>query len=128
MLKADGSLRMCIDFRPLNQVTVKYAQSVSNITELIDEFQGKRIFSVVDLFSGYFQIPLTECSKQKIAFWKKFGLFQYKVMPFVLCNVPATFQEAKKMILSPSLHRSVAVYIDDIIISSSTLEEHEKDF
>ena len=72
-----------------------------------------------------FQIPLSEGSKEKTAFWTKYGLYQYKVMPFGLCNAPATFQRTMEMILNPLLHDCVSVYIDDVIISSKTLEEHE---
>ena len=124
--KTDGSWRMCIDFRPLNNVTSKDAQSLPNITELLDEFQGKNVLTIIDLFSGYYQIPLSEESKEKTAFWTKYGLFQYKVMPFGLCNAPATFQRTMEMILNPLLHDCVSVYIDDIIISSKNYDEHEE--
>ena len=125
--KPNGKWRMCVDFRPLNSLTVKDSQSLPNITELLDEFQGKSVFSTLDLFSGYFQIPLGEESKAKTAFWTKYGLFQYTVMPFGLCNAPATFQRAMESILHPVLHRTTVVYIDDIIISSKNFKEHRKD-
>ena len=109
--KADNTMRMCIDFRPRNEVTVKDAQSLLNISELLDEFQGRKYFSAIDLFSGYFQISLDEPSKGKSAYWTKFGLFQYTVMPFGLCNAPATFQRTLEMTLQyPAKVFAIAFY------------------
>lgn len=122
--KPDGSLRMCIDFRPLNRVTKKDAQSLPSIPELLDEFGGHSVFSCVDLFSGYFQVPLAEAAMEKTAFWCRNGLYEFRVLPFGLCNAPATFQRAMEGVLSPLLHRNAAVYIDDVIFYSKDRVQH----
>lgn len=124
--KADGSLRMCIDYRQLNKHTVKNRAPLPNPIDLFDAMQGATIFSSIDLQSGYHQIAITENDRPLTAFRTPLGHFQFKVLPFGICNAPATFQATMNAILQPFLGKSVLAYMDDIIVFSKTAEEHEQ--
>lgn len=120
--KKDGTLRMCVDYRALNNVTKKAKYPIPIIDELLDQISGEKIFSSIDLRSGYYQIAMEEGSKEKTAFGTRFGQFEFQVMPFGLCNAPATFMAAmNELFRSKSF---VFVYMDDILIASKTEEEH----
>lgn len=95
--------------------------------KLLDHFQGKKWFFSIDLFSGYYQIPLEEKSQEKTAMWTKYGLFQYTVMPFELSNAPATFQRVMEAVLALVLYKKAVVYIGDVIVFSESLEVYFKD-
>ena len=123
--KKDGSLRFCVDFRQINAATVKEAHPLPRIDDLLDALHGARWFSTLDLKSGYWQVPITECDKANTAFRISSGqLYEFNQVPFGLCNVPATFSRLMDHVLS-CLHWEMCLfYLDDIIVFSSTWEEH----
>lgn len=123
--KKDGSLRMCVDYRALNSQTIKNRYALPKIDEVLDQLGGAKLFSKLDLYSGYHQIRVDKNDIPKTAFRTRFGHWQFKCLSFGLCNAPATFQRLMNDIFRPYLDRFVCVYLDDIIIYSKTLEEHE---
>ncbi|KAJ9519127.1 hypothetical protein QJQ45_007681 [Haematococcus lacustris] len=122
--KKDGSLRMCIDYRALNKLTVRDRYPLLRIDDLFDKLAGKRVFSSLDLQSGYHQIRITEEDVPKTAFLTPMGQFQFKVLCFGLTNAPATFQRMMNNVFKPLINECVLVYIDDILVMSNTPEEH----
>lgn len=122
--KKDGSTRFCIDYRKLNQVTRKDAHPLPYIQDIFDQLSGAKIFSLLDLKSGYWQVPMSEESIPKTAFTCHLGLFEFVRMPFGLTNAPAIFQRAMNKVLSGLIGRCCMVYIDDIVIYSKSAKEH----
>ncbi|GBG76707.1 hypothetical protein CBR_g22926 [Chara braunii] len=122
--KKEGTLRMCIDYRGLNAITVKNREPLPRIDDLLDRVQGCRYFSKIDLKSGYRQIAIRPKDQHKTAFQTRYGLYKFVVMPFGLCNAPGTFQHAMNRIFHDYLDKFVIVYLDDILIFSTTVEEH----
>ncbi|KAJ9511736.1 hypothetical protein QJQ45_022600, partial [Haematococcus lacustris] len=123
--KADGSLRMCIDFRALNKVTIKNKYPLPRIDQLIDRLHGATVFSSLDLHSGYHQIRITPEDVPKSAFRTPFGHYQFKVLSFGLTNAPATFQAVMNDIFREH-NKFVVVYLDDILMFSKDKTEHAK--
>ncbi|GBG80582.1 hypothetical protein CBR_g31042 [Chara braunii] len=122
--KADGTLRLCIDYRGLNRYTVKNSYPMPRSDELFDRLAGNRFFTKIDLRSVYHQIRVAAADQQKTAFRSHFGHYEFIVMPFGLTNAPATFQRAMNDIFRDILEQYVLVYLDDILVYSRTLEEH----
>ena len=122
--KKNGEWRMCIDFRKLNEITVKDAYALPFIDELLESVHGATIFSAIDLFSGYHQIPMNPDDIEKTSFTTKFGNYCFKVMPFGLTNAPASFQREMNRILMPLIGKCLFVYMDDILVYSPTFEQH----
>lgn len=122
--KKDGSLRMCIDYRALNKITVRDRYPLPRIEDLLDKLSGCTVFSSLDLQSGYHQIRITEQDVPKTAFVTPMGSFQFKVLCFGLTNAPATFQRVMNQIFAPYIGKFVLIYLDDILIMSRTPEEH----
>ena len=122
--KKDGSLRMRVDYRLLNGETRKDAFPLPRIDESLDVLTGARWFSTLDLASGYNQVPVAEADRSKTAFCTPFGLFEWNRMPFGLCNAPATFQRLMQRIFGDQQCQSLLLYLDDIVVFSSTIEQH----
>ena len=122
--KKDDSIRFCINFKPLNKITIKDKFPLPRIDDCLDSLAGKKYFSTLDCFSGYWQIPLAKEVQKFTAFTSPLGLFEFTVMPFGLTNAPAHFSRAMHRIFSKHLFNFVTVYLDDIIIYSRTLKEH----
>ena len=120
--KKDGSTRFCVDYRALNAVTKKDSFPLPRIDDLLDRVRGAKIFSSLDLASGYWQIPMKKTDMEKTAFSTPDGHFEFKVLPFGLTNGPATFQRIMYQVAGKI--RSVLVYLDDLLILSLTWEDH----
>uniref|UniRef100_J3KVD7 Reverse transcriptase domain-containing protein n=1 Tax=Oryza brachyantha TaxID=4533 RepID=J3KVD7_ORYBR len=124
--KKDRSLRMCIDYRPLNEVTVKNKYPLPRIDDLFDQLTGAHVFSKIDLRLGYHQIKIRSEDIPKTAFSTRYGLYEYTVMSFGLTNAPAYFMSLMNLIFMEYLDQFVVIFIDDILIYSKSKEEHEK--
>ena len=122
--KPDGSIRITIDYRKLNAVTVKDAFPLPNIQHIFLQLTGARVFSKLDLSSGYYQIKMEPSSQQYTAFGCEFGLFEFTVMSMGLTNACATFQRMVHTIFLKEIGVFVIVYIDDILVFSKTIDEH----
>ena len=122
--KKDGTVRFCVDYRKLNAVTRKDAYPLPRVDETLDTFAGSRWFSTFDLISGYWQVEVSEADKEKTAFCTPDGLFQFNVMPFGLCNAPATFQRLMNAVLGGLQWDRCLVYLDDIIVLGRSFESH----
>ncbi|KAD3067679.1 hypothetical protein E3N88_35559 [Mikania micrantha] len=122
--KNDGSLRMCIDYRELNKVTVKNKYPLPRIDDLFDQLQGASWFSKIDLRSGYHQLKVREEDVPKTAFRTRYGHYEFLVMSFGLTNAPAAFMDLMNRVCRPMLDRSVIVFIDDILIYSKNEADH----
>jgi len=117
-------MRLCIDYRQLNKVTIKNRYPLSRIDDLMDQLVGARVFSKIDLRSGYHQIKVKDEDMQKTAFRTRYGHYEYLVMPLGVTNAPGVFMEYMKRIFHAYLDHFVVVFIDDILIYSKFEEEH----
>ncbi len=122
--KKDGGLRFCIDYRWLNKKTVKNRYPIPLPEEMFDRLGGSKIFSKIDLRSGYWQVPIRPGDIQKTAFKTRWGLYEYMVMPFGLTNAPAQFMGMMNDLLGEYLDKFVLVFLDDILVYSRSIEEH----
>ena len=120
--KKDGGTRFCIDYRQLNDATTKDAYPLPRIDDTLDILAGKQWFSTLDLASGYWQVSLSQEARVKTAFATHSGLFQFRVMPFGLCNAPATFERLMDRVLQGLRWSHCLVYLDDIISFGSTFD------
>ena len=123
--KKSGELRFCVDYRKLNAVTVKYQYPIPNINGIFDNFFGAKIFSTLDLFSGYWQIKMKEGDIEKTAFTCEAGHFEFKRLPFRLSNAPAAFQRLMNVVLAKAIKKKIAlVYLDDVVVYSDSFVKH----
>ncbi|KAL5471331.1 hypothetical protein EMCRGX_G029435 [Ephydatia muelleri] len=122
--KKDESVRFCVDYRKVNSVTRKDAYPLPRVDDTLDTLAGSRLFTTLDLASGYWQVEVAEEDQPKTAFTTPEGLFQFRVMPFGLCNAPATFQRLMDRVLGGLKWSSCLVYLDDIIIVGTSFSEH----
>jgi Reverse transcriptase (RNA-dependent DNA polymerase) len=120
--KKGGEWRLCVDYRALNEVTIKDAYPLPRIDDLVHALRGCKFFTTIDLKSGYHQIVINKSDRDKTAFVTPTGLYRFKVMPFGLCNAPATFQRMMDNLFAAYRFKGVAAYLDDIVIYSNTFE------
>lgn len=125
MRKKNGDIRLTVDYRLLNSRTVKDQYNIPKIEDTFHSLSGAVWFSSLDLKSGYYQIEMEEEDKQKTAFWCPLGFYKFNRMPQGICNAPATFQRLMEKCMGAMAFQDVIVYLDDLLIFSHTLEEHE---
>ena len=123
MKKKDGTLWMCVDYRPLNAVTIKNKYPLPRIDTLFNQLASAKVFSKIDLCFGYHQIKIRPQDIPKIAFSTRYGLYEYLVMSFCLTNAPAFFMYLMNSVFMPELDKFIVVFIDDILIYSKNNEE-----
>uniref|UniRef100_A0A1X7SFW8 Reverse transcriptase domain-containing protein n=1 Tax=Amphimedon queenslandica TaxID=400682 RepID=A0A1X7SFW8_AMPQE len=121
--KKDGGIRLCVDYRQLNQVTKFDAYPMPRVEELLDTIGDAEFITTLDLAKGYWQVPVNEKDREKTAFTSPRGLYQFKTMPFGLSGAPATFQRMMDEILRGT-ETFAGVYLDDIVIHSSIWRDH----
>ncbi|KAL0320179.1 UNVERIFIED_CONTAM: Retrovirus-related Pol polyprotein from transposon.6 [Sesamum radiatum] len=123
--KTDGTLRMCIDYRGLNSITIKNKYPLPQIDKLFDQLQGSRLYSKLDLRHGYYLLKIREADIPKTAFNTRYSHFEFVAMPFGLTNAPTAFMDMMHHIFQPYLDQFVLIFIDDILVYSKSEEDHE---
>lgn len=124
--KKDGTLRFCVDYRGLNKVTVRDQHALPVPEDQLRRLSGAKIFTKLDLRSGYYQVKVAEEDVNKTAFTSAYGSYEFLVMPFGLTNAPATFMRLMNKVLAEYIHEFVVVYLDDILIYSQNEADHEQ--
>ena len=123
--KKDKTLRMCINYRQLNRVMIKNRYPLSRIDDLFDQLRGARVYSKIDLRTGYHQLRVREVDIPKTTFRMWYGNFEFTVMPFGLTNAPTAFMDLMHRVFRPYLDQFLVVFFDDILIYSQSEDEHE---
>ena len=122
----DGPLRLCIDYRQLNKVMVKHKYRLPRIDDIFDQMRGEKVFSKIDLRSGYHEVRIKDEYIYKRTLRTRYGHYEFVVVPFGLTSVPATFMCLMNSVFSRYLDNFVLVFLDDILIYSNNEEEHEE--
>jgi len=122
--KKNGTWRFCVDYRRLNKITVKDVYPLPRIDDIMDSLQGSQFFTSIDMQSSYWQVEVKEEHKQKTAFITPEGLYEFNVMPFGLCNAPATFERLMDNVLRGLKWKTCLCYLDDVIIYSPDFKTH----
>ena len=122
--KSDGSTQFCVDYRRLNAVTKVDEYSLPRVDEYLDVLSRQKYFSTLDLATGYWQVKIGEESQEKTVFTTHNGPYEFTVMPFGLCNPPATFQRLMSKVLKGLINQKCMVYLDDILVMGRTFTEH----
>jgi hypothetical protein len=122
--KKDNTWRFCVDYRKLNEVTHKDAYPLPRIDDSLDALGGSRLFSTLDLTSGYWQVELDEVAREKAAFVTRSGLWEWQVLPFGLTSAPSTFERLMERVLRGLHWETLLIYLDDIIVFSRDLDSH----
>jgi hypothetical protein len=122
----DKELLLCVDYQSLNAVTIENKYPLPRIDILFDQLAGAQVFSKIDLYSGYHQIKIRAEDIPRTAFMMRYGLYDYLVMSFGLMNAPAHFMYLMNSVFMPKLDQFVMVFIDDILVYSMSMEEHEE--
>jgi hypothetical protein len=122
--KKDGSMRLCIDYRPLNKVTIKKKYHLPRIDDLLDQLKGAAVFSKIDLRSGYHQIRIKSSDVFKKAFRTRYEHYEFLVIPFGVTNAPTIFMDYMNRIFQPYLDQFVIIFIDEILVYSKNPQEH----
>ena len=123
--KKDKTLRLCIDYRQLNTLTIKNRYQLPRIDDLFDQLRGAWVYSKIDLYTGYHQLRFREANIPKTAFRTWYGHFEFIVMPFELTNAPVAFMDLMHRVFQPYLDQFVVVFVDNILIYSKSKEDHE---
>ena len=123
MKKKNGTLRLCINYRELNKITVKNRYPLPRIDDLFDQLMGAETFSKIDLRSGYLQLRIKEEDVPKTAFRTRYRYYEYVVIPFGLTNAPAAFMDLMNRVFKPYLDQFLVVFVDDIFVCLRTLGE-----
>jgi hypothetical protein len=124
--KKGGSQRMCVDYKSLNDVTIKNKYPLPRIEDLLDQMRGARVFSKIDLRSGYHQMKIRPSDIPKTAFSTRYGLYEFTIMSFGLTNAPTYFMNLMNKVFMEYLDRFIVVFIDDILIYSKNDSDHEE--
>jgi hypothetical protein len=126
VLKKDKELRLCVDYLPLNAITIKNKYPLPRIDILFDQLMGAQVFSKIDFLSGYHEIKIRAKDIPKTSFSTRYDLYEYLVMSFRLINAPAHFMYLMNSVFMPELDKFVVVFIDKILVYSKSMEEHEE--
>ena len=124
--KKDGTLRICVDYRGLNKLTIKNRYPLPLIGELLDRISRAKVMTKFDIRDGYNRLRMAAGEEEKTAFHCRYGLFEYTVMPFGLCNAPGTFQHYMNNTFREFLDKFLVIYLDDFLVYSDNLKEHKK--
>ena len=124
--KKDGTLRLCIDYQPLNNVTIMNKYLLPRINDLFDQMKGAQVFSKIDLRSEYHQLRIKEEYIHKTTFWTHYDHYEFTMVPFSLTNVPTTFMCWMNSVLNKYLDEFVLVFLDDILVYSQNEKEYEE--
>ena len=125
--KKDGKLRLCVDYRALNDISKKDGQPLPLSSEALDRLAGAKYFTKLDIEDAYDNIRIKEGDEYKTALWTNLGTYEYRVMPFWLCNVPSAFQRWINETLMEYFDMCCIVYPDDVLIYSNNLQQHRQD-